>query len=386
MPGLINIEAALGAFLAKRDNMPITIGGQTYTDQQVKDFYAGGGNERQFLEQAGVSDPWAARDLTLQARQTAGYTPTMQENFRQYQQANPGGAFANNYSGWLNDMQNGNPGAFSAMQAGTYTGSPTAATDFAPGGIHSGKRFSYQQSGTGNLGIGDGWGGDPSVGAGGNTNLGMGGGMGGNSGANYGGYSSSNSYTSGGQNPYLTGMGQNIINQMTENYTRNQLPASRSGAMAAGGFGGSRQGVVEANGLNDLNRGIGQNLTNLYGQDWTNAQNRGLQQQSINNSYDLGLRSNDLGYANLDSNNQQFGANYGLNVMNAQNNWAQQGVQAANGIQNTPIDYSRYFQGQTSQMAGQGGSTTNAQTNQANPWLGALGGAQLANSWFNGQR
>ena len=212
-------------------------------------------------------------------------------------------------------------------------------------------------------------------GGGGSANLGMGGG------------SSSSGYSGGGgQNPYLQGMGQNIINQMTENYTRNQLPASRSGAMAAGGFGGSRQGVVEANGLNDLNRGIGQNLTNLYGTDWTNAQNRGLQQQSINNSYDLGLRSNDLGYANLDSNNQQFGANYGLNVMNAQNNWAQQGVQAANGIQNTPIDYSRYFQGQTSQMAGQGGSTTNAQTNQANPWLGALGGAQLANSWFNGRR
>jgi len=189
----------------------------------------------------------------------------------------------------------------------------------------------------------------------------------------------------GGQNPYLQGMGKNIIDQMTENYTRNQLPASRSGAMAAGGFGGSRQGVVEANGLNDLNRGIGQNLTNLYGQDWTNSQNRGLQQQSINNSYDLGLKSNDLGFANLDSNNQQFGANYGLNVMNAQNQWANQGVQAANGIQNTPIDYNRYFQGQANQMAGQGGTSTNTQTNPGNPWVGALGGAQLANSWFNGR-
>lgn len=365
--------------------MPISIGGQTYTDEQVRDFYANGGNERQFLEQAGISDPWAARDLTLQARQTAGYTPSMQDNFKQYQQANPNGAFANNYGGWQNDMKNGSPTAYNAMQAGTYTGAPTAATDFAPGGIHYGKTFGYGQSGTGQLGIGDGWGGDAS--GGGGQNLGMGGAGGGGSGASGGSSSSSmqSSTQGGGQNPYLYGMGQNIINQMTENYTRNQLPASRSGAMAAGGFGGSRQGVVEANGLNDLNRGIGQNLTNLYGQDWTNAQNRGLQQQSINNSYDLGLRSNDLGYANLDSNNQQFGANYGLNVMNAQNNWAQQGVQAANGIQNTPIDYSRYFQGQTSQMAGQGGTTTNAQTNQANPWIGALGGAQLANSWFNGR-
>jgi hypothetical protein len=181
-------------------------------------------------------------------------------------------------------------------------------------------------------------------------------------------------------------MGQSIIDQMTENYTRNQLPASRSGAMAAGGFGGSRQGVVEANGLQDLNRGIGQNLTNLYGQDWTNAQNRGLQQQSINNSYDLGLRSNDLGFANLDSNNNQFGQTFGLNVLNAQNNWANQGVQNANSMQNAPIDYARYFNGQTSQMAGQGGTQTNTQTNPGNPYIGALGGAQLFNSWLNPTR
>lgn len=187
----------------------------------------------------------------------------------------------------------------------------------------------------------------------------------------------------GGQNPYLQGMGQSIIDQMTENYTRNQLPAVRAGARAAGAVGSARQGVVEANGLNDLNRGIGQNLTNLYGQDWTNAQNRGLQQQSINNSYDLGVRANDLGYANLDSGNQQFGANYNLNLLNAQNNWANQGIQTANNLQNAPIDYSRYFQGQTSQMAGQGGTQTNTQTNQGNPWLGALGGAQLFNSWMN---
>ncbi len=368
--------------------MPISIGGQTYTDQQIKDFYAGGGNERQFLEQAGVSDPWAARDLTLQARNTAGYKPTMQQNFQQYQQANPQGAFANNYVGWLNDMQNGSPGAFSAMQSGTYTGAPTAATDFAPGGIHSGKTFTYGQSGKGQLGIGDGWGGDTaSANSGGSQNLGMGVGYGGGSGGGSGGMqSSSQTSMAGGQNPYLQGMGQSIVDQMTENYTRNQLPSMRAGARAAGAVGSARQGVVEANGLQDLNRGIGQNLTNLYGQDWTNAQNRGLQQQSINNSYDLGLRSNDLGFANLDSNNNQFGQTFGLNVLNAQNNWANQGVQNANSMQNAPIDYARYFNGQTSQMAGQGGTQTNTQTNPGNPWVGALGGAQLFNSWLNPTR
>ena len=60
--------------------MPISIGGTTYTDQQVQDFYRNGGNERQFLQQNGINDPWQARDLQLQARQIGG-APTMQQNF-----------------------------------------------------------------------------------------------------------------------------------------------------------------------------------------------------------------------------------------------------------------------------------------------------------------
>lgn len=187
----------------------------------------------------------------------------------------------------------------------------------------------------------------------------------------------------GDQNPYLQGMGNTIINQMTDNYNRNQAPAMRSGAMAAGGFGGSRDGVVQANGLKDLNMGIGQNLTNLYGTDWTNQQNRNLQQQQINNSYDLGLKSNNLGFANLDSNNAQFGANHGLNVLEAQNRWANNGVAAANGIQNTPNGYAQYFNNNANQIAGQGGTQTNTQNNPGNPYAGAIGGAQLFNSWWN---
>jgi hypothetical protein len=200
---------------------------------------------------------------------------------------------------------------------------------------------------------------------------------------------------SGGTNPYLQGMGQNIINQMTENFTRNQMPALRSGAMAAGGFGGSRQGVIEANGLNDLNRGIGQNLTNMYGQDWTNQQNRNLQDKSINNSYDLGsrslnnqydlgLRSNDLGFASLDANiansnfsNQLNAAKFGLNATNAQNNQTGAGIQAGTDIQQTPQKYQQYFSNQANQAGGQGGSSTGTQTGASNPYAAAIGGGVM---------
>jgi hypothetical protein len=333
----------------------MTINGQTYSDDQIKQFYAGGGNDAAFAAQNG-----AGRDQMLQARQIAGGAPTTQNYFNQYQQANPNGAFAGNYQGWMADQA---PHRLDAMKSGTYTGN---GADQSP--------LDYKNAYDAGQG-GMGWG---SGGAqGGSQNLGMGGGSIGGSTS-----SSSSSTSSVGTNPYLKGMGDTIVNQMTDNYNRNQLPAMRSGAMAAGGFGGSRQGVVEANGLRDLNLGIGQNLTNLYGQDWTNSQNRNLQEKSINNSYDLGLKSNDLGFANLDSNNQQFGANYGLNVQNQQLANQQAGVNASTQMQNTPTQYQTMFGNQQNQIAGQGGTSTSTQNNQGNPYLGALGGWQLANQVY----
>ena len=75
------------------------VGKNKYTKQQLQDFYRNGGNERQFLEQAGISDPSQAHDLMLQARQMAGYTPTMEDYYKQYQQTSPNGAFAKDYAG-----------------------------------------------------------------------------------------------------------------------------------------------------------------------------------------------------------------------------------------------------------------------------------------------
>lgn len=178
------------------------------------------------------------------------------------------------------------------------------------------------------------------------------------------------------QNPYLPQMAAGITQQMTDNWARNLAPSIRSGAMAAGGFGGSRQGVVEANGLRDLNTSLGQNITNLYGQDYNNQMNRNMQQYQTDSSANLG-------YANLDSNNAQFGANYGLNALNYQNQWANNNLLTANALQQTPIDYNRYFTGQVNQTAGQGGTNTATTNNQGNPYMSAIGGA-LAGSRLYG--
>jgi len=186
-----------------------------------------------------------------------------------------------------------------------------------------------------------------------------------------------------GQNPYLAQMGNTMVGQMTDNFARRVMPSIASGAMAAGNFGGSRQGVVEANAMNDLNQQIGGALSNLYGNGFNTALN-----------YDLGLRGNDLGFANLDAqinqnnfNNRLQGANFGLGLWNQGMANNQTGINAGTNIQNTPMNYWSQFGNQYNSI-GQGfGTTTGSASQQGNPLMGALGGAQLGSqigNWLGG--
>lgn len=74
-------------------------------------------------------------------------------------------------------------------------------------------------------------------------------------------------------NPYLSEISGNIGRSASDNYLRNIAPQISGGAQLAGQFGGSRHGVVEANALRDLNRGVSDSVANLYGSAYENAQN-----------------------------------------------------------------------------------------------------------------
>ena len=188
----------------------------------------------------------------------------------------------------------------------------------------------------------------------------------------------------GGQNPYLADMGKAITQQVNDNWTRVQAPSIRSGAMQSGNFGGSRQGVVEANALKDINTGLSGALANLYGTDWTNQQQRNLQQRNMDQSYDLGLRGNDLGFANLDLginqanfNNNLAGANLGRDVWRDQMAANNLGIGAATNIQNTPMDYFNNFSQSAYRAGGLGGTGEDKKTNNGS-WLNtALGFGSL---------
>ena len=203
-------------------------------------------------------------------------------------------------------------------------------------------------------------------------------------------------------NPYLSQMGDALSKNMTDNFNTRVLPGIGSSAIAAGGYGGSRQGVMEANAQNDLQSQIGSALTNLYGNGYNTGlqydlgrRNNDLGYYSAANSYNLGMGNLGLGYANLDrginNDNNQWalqGANLANNTWNQLNNNNQTGINAGTNIQNTPMDYLNGFTNLVNGV-GRGYSTSTGSTNTSgNPLLGALGGAQLGgqigNLWGGG--
>jgi hypothetical protein len=130
-----------------------------------------------------------------------------------------------------------------------------------------------------------------------------------------------------------------------------------------------------------------QNATTMRGQDQSFWLGRGSLENQIKqteNQYDLGLRSNDLGYSTLDANiaqnnfgNQLAGANLGLNVYNQMQGNNQSALTAGTNIQNTPMNYWSQFANQANAIGNGYGATTGTSSAQGSPLMGALGGYQL---------
>lgn len=192
-------------------------------------------------------------------------------------------------------------------------------------------------------------------------------------------------------NPYLQQQMDAVTKTMTGNFNRNVLPSISSQAMAAGGFGGSRQGVIEANATNDFNQALGGALAGLgnsaFGQQLQydlGRRNNDLGYYNAGNSYNLGLGNLGLGYAGLDrqinNDNNSWalqGANLANNAWNQLMGNNQTGLNAGNTIQNTPLNYLNNFGNLINGIGSGFGTTTGTGSTQGNPLLGALGGAQL---------
>lgn len=141
-------------------------------------------------------------------------------------------------------------------------------------------------------------------------------------------------------NPYIQNQANQIQTNLTNNLQRTQLPGINAGAIAAGGFGGSRQGIAQGLAIGETNRGIADAQNNLYanayGIDQANTLQRDLQQNQIGsaerlaamqdatqrlglgNQFALGIGNLGLGYTQANQNYDLGRGNLGVNQFQAQ--------------------------------------------------------------------
>lgn len=104
-------------------------------------------------------------------------------------------------------------------------------------------------------------------------------------------------------NPYLQDQTNAITRTATDNLRQNILPNIGGGAVAAGGYGGSRQGIAEGLAIGQTNQGISNAVANLQGNAYQFDQANETNRLGLNNQYNLGL-------GNLGLQNQQQGLNF----------------------------------------------------------------------------
>lgn len=164
-------------------------------------------------------------------------------------------------------------------------------------------------------------------------------------------------------NPNMQGQ-IDYLRQQSDFALGQNLNGIRSNAVGVGGLGGTRQGVAQGIATGLANQGYTGAVSNMLGQDWTNQQNRDLQNRGL----DVQMRGQDIGWQN--QTNQ-----YGLqrDALDSQ--------LVTNGINQSwaPIINAGNLYSQLG-----GGSVTNS-TNTGGGLQGllggALGGAQLAKAW-----
>lgn len=216
-------------------------------------------------------------------------------------------------------------------------------------------------------------------------------------------------------NPYLDRQADAITGMMTRNLNENVMPDIRSGAIAAGQYGGSRQGIAEGLAASRMNQDLAPALANLYGGAYENAQQRmagtatGINEQAANfasqnaantignQQFNTGIgfqnRDNDLrtqeyntdvGFRNNanDLNTQQFNANLGL--QNRANDLNTQQFNSNLGLQNNQQEMDRSAQSMQNVLDGAqltSGGIQGQQTQYAN--MQALLGLPADFDWNN---
>lgn len=128
-----------------------------------------------------------------------------------------------------------------------------------------------------------------------------------------------------------------------------------------------------------------------YNLGMTNAANN---RYGTDKSYEVGMAGANASMANAAASQTNAANNFALGqqqlgltglfgTLDRQYQYGQGAQNSATTMQNTPMNYWQQF-GQGANSLGQsGGSSMTTATNPSNPYASALGGAQLANAWYN---
>lgn len=188
-------------------------------------------------------------------------------------------------------------------------------------------------------------------------------------------------------NPYLSSQVTALTNASNQNLQNNVLPGVDGGAVAAGGYGGSRQGIADANAISQSQTGLDSSIANLYGNAYAQDQNYNLGLGSLANTAQANQNNFYSQNRQLDQSGQALGANL---VTNANSGLVGQGAGVA-GVgttqQQAPWQVTNNAGNAFSQYAGLGGSQIGTQQGSTLGAIagGAIAGTQLANNLGLGQ-
>lgn len=178
-------------------------------------------------------------------------------------------------------------------------------------------------------------------------------------------------------NPYLSSQITGLTNASNMNLQNNILPGVDGGAVAAGGYGGSRQGIADANAISQSQTGLDSAIGNLQSNAYTSDQNYNLGLGSLANT----AQANQNNFYSQNRQLDQSGATTGANLVSGANSGLVgqgAGVTAVGTQQQqAPWTVTNNAGNAFSQYAGLGGSQIGTQQGST---LGAVAGGALAAS------
>lgn len=173
-------------------------------------------------------------------------------------------------------------------------------------------------------------------------------------------------------NPYLARQIDNAQGDLVRNFNLVAQPSYNAAMLRSGSFGNS--------GVDEMNRNAQLNLQNSMGRIANDMRFNDYQQQQQMYQWDQGFNRNLYNDAYAQ---QQQDLQTQLGLLDRTQAYDTTALNNATNIQNTPLNYWQQFaNGANAIGSGYGISTTQTPGGGSNPWVTALGGAQLGNALF----